>query len=289
MEARSERSGRKKRERFPKLSEEREAELKRYQEWLFEKELANGTICSYSDTFRAFFSVYPELTKVNMIQFKATLIETRAPATAALRCIAMNKYCDFVNRPDCKVKGIRRSNRTRMDDVPTLEEYHHLLDCLKKDEDWKGYFIVKFLAKTGARVGELVRMKKSDLEAGETEVWNKGRVRRVLIPDALIEESRWYFRTVEGEYLFPNRYGKRMTTRGLGTLISEMERYGVRAEVLHPHAFRHLYAIMFLKQNENIALLADLMGHANVDTTRIYLTLSAQDQKDQLNDAVSAW
>ena len=56
----------------------------------------------------------------------------------------------------------------------------------------------------------------------------------------------------------------------------------------HPHAFRHLFAIEFLKKNSNIALLADLMGHSSVSTTSVYLKLSMEEQMRQFNEA-SDW
>ena len=64
------------------------------------------------------------------------------------------------------------------------------------------------------------------------------------------------------------------------------KKYGIPKEVAHPHSFRHLFAIEFLKNNNNIALLADLLGHESVDTTAIYLRLSAQEQKKQFNMAM---
>ena len=37
---------------------------------------------------------------------------------------------------------------------------------------------------------------------------------------------------------------------------------------MHPHSFRHRFAINFLQENKDIALLADLMGHSGVNTTK---------------------
>lgn len=78
-----------------------------------------------------------------------------------------------------------------------------------------------------------------------------------------------------------------MTTRGVASAIKRCVKYGIREEVLHPHSFRHLYAIQFLKNNNNIALLADLMGHENISTTSIYLRLSSEEQKEQFNKAMN--
>ena len=108
-------------------------------------------------------------------------------------------------------------------------------------------------------------------------------------PKKLIEESLEYFRQQDSEYLFMNRNGKPLSSRGVSQLIKNWaKKYGIRKEVAHPHAFRHLYAIEFLKHNSNIALLADLMGHSDVNTTSIYLKLSTEEQMRQFNEA-SNW
>ena len=93
---------------------------------------------------------------------------------------------------------------------------------------------------------------------------------------------------MESRYLFPNRYGEQMTTRGVSQQMKKYgRRYGIREEVLHPHSFRHLFAIHFLEKNKNIALLADIMGHENMNTTAIYLRLSAEEQKKQIDNTVN--
>ena len=46
-----------------------------------------------------------------------------------------------------------------------------------------------------------------------------------------------------------------------------------------PHSFRHRYAKNFLEAFNDIALLADLMGHESIETTRIYLRRTASEQQ----------
>lgn len=53
-----------------------------------------------------------------------------------------------------------------------------------------------------------------------------------------------------------------------------------------PHSFRHRFAINFLQENKDIALLADLMGHSGVNTTMIYLRLSKEEQRRAIDDSV---
>lgn len=261
---------------------------KEFREWLIENERSQNTIDCYMASVNQFFLIFPEVSKRNMIEFKRRKLAENSPKTAANRCIAMNQYCEFIGKPECKVKSIKIHKQSTVENVPTLREYEYLTECLKKDGDMKTYWVIKFLAKTGARASEFIRFEREHLQKGEVTLWTKGKVRKILIPSELIAESKRYFDGIpQNKWMFPNRYGKQMTTRGLDTIIKKGTKYGIREEVLHAHAFRHLYAIQFLERNKNIALLADLMGHESVDTTAIYLRLTAEEQKKQFDNAMN--
>lgn len=267
---------------------EKEEQLEAFREYLIDNEKSDNTIDNYMYAVNQFFAEYDEVTKRNMIEFKKKKLEEFSPKTAANRCIGMNQFCKFIGKEDCAVKSIKIHKQSSVENVPTIEEYEYLLGCLRQDEKWKTYWMIQFLAKTGARVSEFVRFEKKHLEEGEVILWTKGKIRKILIPKDLIEASKTYFeKEQESRYLFPNRYGDMMTTKGVSENIKRLKKYGVRKEILHPHAFRHLYAVQFLKNNSNIALLADLMGHESVDTTAIYLRLSAEEQKEQFNNAMN--
>mgnify|MGYP002230272812 CR=1 FL=1 len=66
------------------------------------------------------------------------------------------------------------------------------------------------------------------------------------------------------------------------------KRYRIRPETVYPHSFRHRYAKNFLEKFNDISLLADLMGHDSIETTRIYLTRSSQEQQKVI-DRVVTW
>lgn len=266
------------------------AKIEEFRSYLMDKERSENTIDNYITSVDIFFTRYNELNKKNMLDFKHWQIAKWKPKTANNRVVAMNQYCIFSGHPEYCVKGIKIHNATSVENVITLEEYYQMLEGLKQDGNEKGYWMIKYLAKTGARVSELVRMTKDCLDTGYCELWTKGKMRRIYIPKELIDESRKYFMGCPTEYLFCSRYKDgHITTRGVATDIKRWaNKYGVRAEVAHPHSFRHLYAIEFLKNNSNISLLADLMGHSDVSTTSIYLKLSKDEQIRQFNEA-SKW
>ena len=265
-----------------------ENRLEEFKAYLFDKERSINTVDSYARSVGIYFKRYDKVNKRNMMEFKQWQIEQWKPRTAAIRCVSMNVYCDFIGHPEYKVKNVKVHNRTTLENVITMEEYQYFLECLKADGNDKLYFMIKFMAATGCRASELVRLEKKSLKTGEQALWTKGKVRKILIPCNLIEESKYYFAEVESRYLFPNRYGEQMTTRGVSQQMKKYgRRYGIREEVLHPHSFRHLFAIHFLEKNKNIALLADIMGHENMNTTAIYLRLSAEEQKKQIDNTVN--
>ena len=90
-------------------------------------------------------------------------------------------------------------------------------------------------------------------------------------------------------YIFLNRFGQRITTRGIASQLKHFaEKYGMNKEVVYPHSFRHRFAKNFLDRFNDLALLADLMGHESIETTRIYLRRTASEQQ-KIVDKVVNW
>ena len=96
-------------------------------------------------------------------------------------------------------------------------------------------------------------------------------------------------RELSSGYIFTSRCGKPITRRGIGLQLKVLaKRYRIRPETVYPHSFRHRYAKNFLEKFNDISLLADLMGHDSIETTRIYLTRSSQEQQKVI-DRVVTW
>ena len=68
--------------------------------------------------------------------------------------------------------------------------------------------------------------------------------------------------------------------------LEELQRLCDDADVdrrkVFPHNFRHLFSVTFYRMQKDIAKLADLLGHASVNTTRIYIMESGAEYERQL-------
>ncbi len=89
-------------------------------------------------------------------------------------------------------------------------------------------------------------------------------------------------------YLFLNKYGEQITPRGIAQQLKNYaNKYGLDTKIVYPHSFRHMYAKRFLEKFNDISLLADLMGHESIETTRIYLRRTSTEQQNIVNKIVT--
>ena len=59
---------------------------------------------------------------------------------------------------------------------------------------------------------------------------------------------------------------------------------GVERNKVFPHNLRHLFACLFYKAEKDLSRLADLLGHSNINTTRIYTCVSGNEQERQIEN-----
>ena len=191
-----------------------------------------------------------------------------------------------------RLKSVKVQQRSYLENVISNADYVFLKNKLKKEENREWYFVVRFLAATGARVSELIQMKVEHVQMGYFDIYTKGgKIRRIYIPKALRKEAIEWLGNVNRAtgYLFLNRFGERITTRGIAQQLKNYAaKYGLNEKVVYPHSFRHRFAKNFLDKFNDISLLADLMGHESIETTRIYLRRSSAEQQE-IVDKVITW
>lgn len=242
---------------------------------------------AYLYAIKDYFARYPELSKRNLLAYKSILTDTFKPATVNLRIHAINKYLTWIGKENLRLQSVKIQESSFAENVISNEDYEFLKRRLREEPDLKWYFVVRYMAATGARVSELIQFKVEHVRAGFFDIYSKGgKIRRLYIPSQLRGETlQWLDR--DSGYLFLNRYGERITTRGVASRLAFYARkYGINPAVVHPHAFRHRYAKNFLEKHGDLALLADLLGHENIATTRIYLRKSSLEQRTLIDQIV---
>ncbi len=138
----------------------------------------------------------------------------------------------------------------------------------------------------------MLKIKTEHVDVGYLDLYSKGgKIRRLYIPKRLkTEASEWLKREcVNTGYFFRNRYGGVISARGIAQQLKHFAiEYGIDPKVVYPHSFRHRFAKNFLDKYNDIAFLADLMGHKSTETTRIYLRKTATEQQ-QIVDKIVTW
>lgn len=266
--------------------------ITQFKAYLAKTNLAENTITSYVWTVTYYLEHYKEVNKKNLLAYKGYLVENFKPQTVNLRLQAVNKFLEFSKQEKLRMKFVKAQQKNFLENVISDADYKFLKTKLKADGYDQWYFIVWFMAATGARVSELLQIKAEHVSVGYLDLYSKGgKMRRIYIPKKLCDEAtKWLKeRGLTTGYLFTNRTGNRLSTRGIAIQLKHFaENYGINREVVYPHSFRHRFAKNFLEKFNDIALLADLMGHESIETTRIYLRRTASEQQ-KIVDKVVTW
>ena len=263
-----------------------------FEMYLVKANLAKSTVTSYLWTINYFLENYKEVSKKNLLAYKVYLMENFKPQTVNLRLQAINKFLEFNKQDKLKMKFVKAQQKNFLENVISEADYNFLKSKLKADAYDEWYFIVWFMAATGARVSELLQIKAEHIAIGFLDLYSKGgKMRRLYIPKKLCTDAKKWLKEkgISSGYIFTNRLGNRLSTRGIAIQLKHFAvKYGLNRDVVYPHSFRHRFAKNFLERFNDIALLADLMGHESIETTRIYLRRTASEQQ-KIVDKIVTW
>lgn len=146
-------------------------------------------------------------------------------------------------------------------------------------KDKRNHAIIWTMLFSGLRVSELCELKPLDVIIGERSGYivvrhGKGnKYREVHIPKDLRDCLANYiteFRTT-GEYLFDSQRGESLTTRAIQHLCEAIGKKAKLSQKLTPHMLRHTYGHDLIKKGADIHIVAKMMGHTTLETTKIYL------------------
>jgi integrase/recombinase XerC len=144
--------------------------------------------------------------------------------------------------------------------------------------------ILELFYGTGIRLSELIHMNTSDLDfhAGTVKVLGKGGKERIIPVGKNIRQSILAYFQNRNEYypktgnlaLFLNRFGERISARGVQLLVQRCLKKVSDKKKLSPHVLRHTFATHLLDHGADLEAVKELLGHVNLSTTQIYTHLT---------------
>jgi len=274
------------------------------------KNLSLHTIHAYRDTFSLFFGWLDETLGIeadavtmndflpeNIADFLEYLANTRrnSPRTINCRLAAIHSFCRFaLYKNPQNIDSLRaildlpkRKVHVTEVDYLTAEEIAAILDECNLDSKVgkETHLMIVLLFNTGARISELIAVKKSDIaitgKRGNIRFIGKGRKERCLpLWEETLLELTGYIKDKglqDQEYLFPGRNVDHITRSGarsrLDSVISQavMANPELAGKRISPHTFRHSTAMTMLQAGIELSTIAIWLGHEQIETTHKYM------------------
>ena len=259
---------------------------------LINEEKSDLTIEKYIRDVGAFFHTMEEgtvVTKEKVIQYKRKLMERYTPSSVNSMLASINRFFKMMEWYDCTVRSLkiqRSSFRSEKQEL-TIGEYKKLLKTAKDHKDERMYLLIETLGATGIRISELPFITVEAVMQGRATVSLKGKTRIVLLPMELRRKLRAYAgqKNISTGSLFVTRSGRQMDRSNVLHAMKKLAlEAGVAPEKVYPHNLRHLFACTYYQKEKDLSHLADLLGHSNINTTRIYTCISGEAQEVKLKN-----
>jgi integrase/recombinase XerC len=149
----------------------------------------------------------------------------------------------------------------------------------------RDHAMLELFYSSGLRLAELVGLNLDalDLQNGTVTVTGKGNKTRIVpVGSHAINAIRIWLQaralidSVEGNAVFTNQKGRRLTARAVQYRIKQWAiKQGINSDV-HPHMLRHSFATHVLQSSGDLRAVQEMLGHANISTTQVYTHLDFQ-------------
>lgn len=263
--------------------------ISEYVTYLLEQERAPATIQKYTHDLSELMRYLEggELTKAAIIRWKQQLTESRAPATVNSMLAAVNGFFAYMNWRDLTVRRLRfqKSLFLKEEKELTKAEYARLVQAAERQENERLSLVIQTICATGIRVSELRFITVETIQTGRAEINNKGKRRTAFLPDKLRRLLRKYVQKQKKTVgaVFTTRTGKPLDRSNIWRDMKALcESAGVAPQKVFPHNLRHLFARTYYTLERDLSRLADILGHSNISTTRIYTAESGTIHARQL-------
>jgi len=180
-----------------------------------------------------------------------------------------------------KALGIQLPQIKRQNDLPEVLSRNEVKLLLNSPKYLKHKLVIGMLYSCGLRNYELCELEIKDVDFDRNTVFIKkkkgNRDRYVPLSPILKRGLRKYFRTEHPQkWVFNSQITKNgealaYTTRGVQWAVKEARsKTGIQKKVT-AHVFRHTYATHLLEDGMDIMSVKELLGHACIETTLVYL------------------
>ena len=202
---------------------------------------------------------------------------------------AMNCFLRFCGWQDLCVKQfkIQRQVYCSEERELTRAEYFRLLAAARAKHNERLHLIIQTICGTGIRVSELQYITVEALKSGEAIVNCKGKNRRVFIVSELKKKLLRYVKEqgIVSGTVFVTRGGRPVSRHSIWKDMKALcKQANVSPSKVFPHNLRHLFARTFYRLEKDIAKLADILGHASINTTRIYIVTTGAEHKRKMEN-----
>ena len=266
-------------------------DVQSFVQFLREEEKSAATVEKYTHDVRCFAEYIGknEVDRERVLAYKTHLGESYAPTSANSMIAALNAFLRFLGRQELCVKQFRIQREAYCSEEKELSraEYMRLLETARRRKNERLWLVLQTICGTGIRVSELQHITVESLHRGEAQVSCKGKKRRVFLVPELRRLLLAYVKSQKRESgaIFVTRSGhpisRHLIWREMKALCAEA---GVAPGKVFPHNLRHLFARTFYGIEKDIVRLADVLGHASINTTRIYTVTTGEEHRRQMEN-----
>ncbi|MBQ8407235.1 MAG: tyrosine-type recombinase/integrase [Clostridia bacterium] len=265
--------------------------LAAFEQSLLRAEKSRATVEKYLRDLRRFeeYLCGEAADREKILQYKEELGRRYAISSANSMLAALNVYLHFCNRGDLCVKQFKMQRQAYCSEARELtrREYFKLVEAAQRAGNQRMSMLLQTVCGTGIRISELPFVTVESVTLGEVKVRCKGKTRTVFIIPTLRKRLLKY---AAAQRIF---FGPIFVTRGRkpmdrSNIWREMKKLcdvaGVPREKVFPHNLRHLFARTFYNLEKDIAKLADILGHSNINTTRIYIVTTGAEHRRRMEN-----
>lgn len=265
------------------------ASVTTYLQFLKIQEKSKGTLEKYQRELLdlAKYLAGKKVTREDLVVWKEELEKRYSPAGVNGRLVAANGFFSFFGRYDLRLKLLKIQKEIFMKEEKELTraEYGRLVRTAERKGKERLSLLIQTICATGIRVSELEFITVEAVKRGRAEVNCKGKRRVIFLPARLQKKLKAYAakKGISEGVIFAAKSGRPLHR---GNIWAEMKKLCKDAEVspekVFPHNLRHLFARIFYSLDKDIAKLADMLGHSNIETTRIYIMESGRIHRQKL-------